>query len=92
MVGKRQLEATFGGEVVELPDTLADTATLADEPAALGDDLREAFVDSDNAGVVATIDGGPRQRAQPKLVTLTQQPVERPNDAANGPASTGSPS
>jgi muramoyltetrapeptide carboxypeptidase LdcA involved in peptidoglycan recycling len=55
--GKRQLEAAFGVEVVEMPHTLADAATLADNPAARAEDLHRAFADPDIAGVVSTIGG-----------------------------------
>jgi muramoyltetrapeptide carboxypeptidase LdcA involved in peptidoglycan recycling len=55
--GKRQLEAAFGVEVVEMPHTLADAATLAADPAARADDLHRAFADPDIAGVVSTIGG-----------------------------------
>ncbi|MBS3940059.1 MAG: LD-carboxypeptidase [Actinobacteria bacterium] len=49
--GKRQLQAAFGIEVVEMPHTLADAATLADDPAARADDLHRAFTDPDIAGL-----------------------------------------
>jgi hypothetical protein len=52
--GKRQLEAAFGVEVVEMPHTLADAATLAADPAARAEDLHRAFADPDIAGVVST--------------------------------------
>jgi muramoyltetrapeptide carboxypeptidase LdcA involved in peptidoglycan recycling len=55
--GKRQLEDAFGVEVVEMPHTLADAATLAGDPAARADDLHRAFADPDIAGVVSTIGG-----------------------------------
>ncbi len=55
--GKRQLEAAFGIEVVEMPHTLADAATLAADPAARADDLHRAFADPDIAGAVSTIGG-----------------------------------
>ena len=55
--GKRQLEATFGVEVVEMPHTLAEPAAVAADPAARADDLHRAFADPDIAGVVSTIGG-----------------------------------
>jgi muramoyltetrapeptide carboxypeptidase LdcA involved in peptidoglycan recycling len=55
--GKRQLEVAFGIEVVEMPNTLADAATLAADPAARADDLHRAFADPDIAGVLSTIGG-----------------------------------
>lgn len=55
--GKRQLEAALGVEVVEMPHTLADAASLAADPAARAGDLHRAFADPDIAGVVSTIGG-----------------------------------
>jgi len=55
--GKRQLEEAFGVEVVEMPHTLADAATMAANPEARADDLHRAFADPDIAGVVSTIGG-----------------------------------
>lgn len=65
--GKRQLEAEFGVEVVEMPHTLADPATLAAEPGARADDLHRAFADRDIAGVVSTIGGDDSIRLLPHL-------------------------
>lgn len=65
--GKRQLEATFGIEVVEMPHTLADPAAVAADPAARADDLHRAFADPDIAGVVSTIGGDDSIRLLPHL-------------------------
>ncbi len=65
--GKRQLEATFGVEVVEMPHTLADAAAVAANPAARADDLHQAFADPDIAGVVSTIGGDDSIRVLPHL-------------------------
>jgi muramoyltetrapeptide carboxypeptidase LdcA involved in peptidoglycan recycling len=55
--GKRQFEAAFGVEVVEMPHTLADPAAVAADPKGRADDLHRAFADPDIAGVVSTIGG-----------------------------------
>lgn len=65
--GKRQLEDAFGVEVVEMPHTLADAATLATDPAARADDLHRAFADPDIAGVISTIGGDDSIRLLPHL-------------------------
>jgi muramoyltetrapeptide carboxypeptidase LdcA involved in peptidoglycan recycling len=65
--GKRQLEAAFGVEVVEMPHTLAGAASLAADPAARADDLHRAFADPDIAGVVSTIGGDDSIRLLPHL-------------------------
>lgn len=65
--GKRQLEDVFGVEVVEMPHTLADAATLAADPAARAGDLHRAFADPDIAGVVSTIGGDDSIRLLPHL-------------------------
>ncbi|MFA9428781.1 S66 peptidase family protein [Egicoccus sp. AB-alg2] len=65
--GKRQLEEAFGVEIVEMPHTLADAATLAAKPAARADDLHRAFADPDIAGVVSVIGGDDSIRLLPHL-------------------------
>lgn len=65
--GKRQLEAAFGVEVVEMPHTLEDAATLAADPAARADDLHRAFADPSIAGVVSSIGGDDSIRLLPHL-------------------------
>ncbi len=65
--GKRQLEGAFGVEVVEMPHTLAEAATLVADPAARAGDLHRAFADPDIAGVVSTIGGDDSIRLLPHL-------------------------
>lgn len=65
--GKRQLEATFGVEVVEMPHTLAPDDRLAADPVARADDLHRAFADPDTAGVISTIGGDDSIRVLPHL-------------------------
>lgn len=65
--GKRQLEDAFGVEVVEMPHTLADPATVAANPALRAADLHQAFADPDVAGVVSTIGGDDSIRLLPHL-------------------------
>jgi muramoyltetrapeptide carboxypeptidase LdcA involved in peptidoglycan recycling len=45
--GKRQLEAAFGVEVVEMPHTLADPDSVAANPTARADDIHRALADPD---------------------------------------------
>lgn len=65
--GKRQFEEAFGVEIVEMPHTLADAATLAANPEARAEDLHRAFADPDIAGVVSTIGGDDSVRVLPHL-------------------------
>lgn len=65
--GKRQLEDTFGMQVVEMPHTLADPDLLAADPAVRVADLHAAFADPDIAGVVSTIGGDDSIRLLPLL-------------------------
>lgn len=65
--GKRQLEAAFGVEVVEMPHTLDDPRALAADPAARADDLHRAFADPEIAGVVSSIGGDDSIRLLPHL-------------------------
>lgn len=65
--GKRQLEAAFGIEVVEMSNTLADPATLAANPALRAADLHQAFADPTINGVVSTIGGDDSIRVLPHL-------------------------
>ena len=65
--GKRQLEAAFDVEVVEMPHTLADPTTLDADPAARAEDLHRAVCDPDIAGVVSTIGGDDSIRLLPHL-------------------------
>lgn len=64
-VGVAQLAAAFDLEVVELPHTRADQATLT--PAARAADLHAAFADASIAGIVSTIGGDDSIRMLPHL-------------------------
>jgi muramoyltetrapeptide carboxypeptidase LdcA involved in peptidoglycan recycling len=63
--GVRQLEAEFGLEVVEMPNTLKDADWLARNPEARGDDLIQAFSDPSIKGIIATIGGDDSIRLLP---------------------------
>lgn len=65
--GKRQLEAEFGLEVVEMAHTLASADWMAANPKARADDLMTAFADPSIAGIVATIGGEDSIRLLPYL-------------------------
>jgi muramoyltetrapeptide carboxypeptidase LdcA involved in peptidoglycan recycling len=65
--GRRQFEAIFGVEVVEMPHTLAPADYLADHPEARAEDLMEAFSDFSISGIVATIGGDDSIRLLPHL-------------------------
>lgn len=65
--GKRQFEAIFGVEIVEMPNTLAPTEYVAQHPKARADDIMRAFSDPGIAGVVATIGGDDSIRLLPYL-------------------------
>lgn len=66
-LGKRQLEAEFGVELVAMPNALREADWLAHNPAARADDLMRAFADPDIAGVVSTIGGDDSIRLLPYL-------------------------
>ncbi|HLZ65664.1 MAG TPA: S66 peptidase family protein [Aliidongia sp.] len=55
--GKRQFEAEFGVELIEMPHTMRPPEWVAANPAARAEDLMQAFADPSIAGVVATIGG-----------------------------------
>ena len=65
--GKRQLEAAFGVEVVEMPHTLAAPDFVADHPEARAADLMRAFKDPDIHGIVSSIGGDESIRILPWL-------------------------
>lgn len=65
--GKRQFEAIFGVEVVEMPHTLAPADYVAHHPKARAADLMQAFSDTSIAGIVATIGGDDSIRLLPHL-------------------------
>lgn len=63
--GKRQLEDTFGVEVVEMRHTMADPRTVAAGPAARVDDFHDALSDPAIAGIISTIGGDDSIRLLP---------------------------
>lgn len=65
--GKRQLQETFGVEVVELPLTLASPEEVAADPRGRAADLHAAWADPSIAGVVSTIGGDDAIRVLPHL-------------------------
>jgi muramoyltetrapeptide carboxypeptidase LdcA involved in peptidoglycan recycling len=65
--GKRQLEAAFGVEVVEMPHALKPPEWVAAHPEARAQDLMQAFADPTIAGIVATIGGADAIRLLPHL-------------------------
>jgi muramoyltetrapeptide carboxypeptidase LdcA involved in peptidoglycan recycling len=65
--GKRQFEAIFGVEIVEMPHTLAPADFIAKNPKARADDLMAAFADPGIAGIVTTIGGDDSIRLLPHL-------------------------
>ncbi len=65
--GKRQLQETFGVEVVESRHALADVDWLAQHPEARAADLMEVLSDPAIQGVVSTIGGDDSIRMLPFL-------------------------
>jgi len=65
--GKRQLQAEFGVELIEMPHTLRPPDWVAANPAARADDLMQAFADPTIAGIVAAIGGNDSIRLIPHL-------------------------
>lgn len=65
--GRRQLEDTFGLQLVESRHALADPEWLADHPQARADDLMEAFADDSIRAVISTIGGDDSIRLLPFL-------------------------
>jgi muramoyltetrapeptide carboxypeptidase LdcA involved in peptidoglycan recycling len=55
--GKKQLQDTFGVQVVEMPNTLKGVDYLDDNPQARVDDLHQAFEDNDIKAVISCIGG-----------------------------------
>jgi len=74
--GKRQLEQTFGVELVAAPHALREPEWIQANPAARADDLMWAFQDPSIAAVVSTIGGDDSNRLLPflDLETLTRNP------------------
>jgi len=69
--GKRQFEAEFGIEIVEMAHTLAPEDWVRANPKARADDLMAAFADPTIAGIVATIGGDDSIRLLPHLDLAT---------------------
>lgn len=65
--GKRQLEETFGLNVIEAPHALAPDAWLRAHPEARAADLHWALEHPDVRGVVSTIGGDDAVRVLPRL-------------------------
>jgi muramoyltetrapeptide carboxypeptidase LdcA involved in peptidoglycan recycling len=65
--GKRQFEAIFGVEIVEMPNALAPANYVAQHPKERADDLMQAFADPGIAGIVTTIGGDDSIRLLPHL-------------------------
>jgi muramoyltetrapeptide carboxypeptidase LdcA involved in peptidoglycan recycling len=65
--GKRQLEETFGIEVVESRHALADVDWLAAHPEARAADLMEVLADPSIHGIISTIGGDDSIRMLPFL-------------------------
>lgn len=55
--GKRQLEETFGVQVVEMPHTLSEAGWLKAHPQARAEDLLQAFADPAIKAIISTIGG-----------------------------------
>lgn len=66
-VGKQQLEAEFGVEVVAMPHALRPPEWLAEHPEARAADLMAAFADPSIAGIVSTVGGDESIRLLPHL-------------------------
>jgi len=65
--GVRQLEATFGLEVVAMPHTCKDAQFLKQHPEARAADLMQAFADERIAAIFSTIGGDDSIRILPYL-------------------------
>jgi muramoyltetrapeptide carboxypeptidase LdcA involved in peptidoglycan recycling len=65
--GKRELEAVFDVEVVEMPHALAPAKWHAANPAARASDIMEAFSDPTIDGIIAIIGGSDAVRLIPHL-------------------------
>jgi muramoyltetrapeptide carboxypeptidase LdcA involved in peptidoglycan recycling len=66
-IGKRQLQETFGINVVETRHALKDAAWLARHPEARAEDLMQAFADPSIKGIISTIGGDDSIRLLPYL-------------------------
>ena len=65
--GVTQLEAEFGLQVIEMPNTLREADWLARNPRARADDLMAAFEDPAIKGIISTIGGEDSIRIAPYL-------------------------
>ena len=65
--GKRQLEESFGVQVVEMPHTLSEADWLAKNPRARAEDLMQAFADPTIKAIFSTIGGEDSIRLLPYL-------------------------
>ena len=65
--GKRQLEESFGVQVVEMPHTLSEADWLAKNPRARAEDLMQAFADPAIKAIISTIGGEDSIRLLPYL-------------------------
>ena len=65
--GKRQLQAEFGLEVVEMPHTLDPPEEVAKNPEARAADLMAAFADPSIRGIFSTIGGDDSIRLLPYM-------------------------
>ena len=66
-IGKRQLEETFGLQVIETPHALCDDAFLRANPQARAEDLNWALENPDVRGIFSTIGGDDSVRILPYL-------------------------
>lgn len=65
--GKRQLEAAYGVQLVEMPNTLQSAEWLHANPQARAADLMQAFSDPEVKAIIATIGGSDSIRLLPHL-------------------------
>ncbi|ADO73897.1 S66 family peptidase [Stigmatella aurantiaca] len=66
-IGKKQLQETFGVQVVEMPHTLKDPDFIYKNPQARADDLHEAFLNPGIKAVISTIGGSDSVRLIDKV-------------------------
>lgn len=55
--GKKQMEETFGVQVVEMPNTLKGSEFIYNNPQARVDDLHQAFLDPEIKAIISIIGG-----------------------------------
>lgn len=73
--GKKQLQDTFGVQVVEMPNTLKGGDFIYDNPQARVDDLHTAFLDPEIKGVISCIGGSDSVR----LIDMVDYDIIRKN-------------